>query len=67
MTSLTGPGGRFGAPACPPVDNRPRFRPHGPGASTDHVLREMAFVLHLTRCVRAAMTERALCTAGRPD
>ncbi len=67
MTSLTGPGGQFGAPACPPVDNRPRFRPHGPGASTDHVLREMAFVLHLTRSVRAAMTGREMRTSAKTD
>jgi hypothetical protein len=65
MTRHTGPRGRFGSPDCPTADNRSRFRPHGPGASAEGVLREMAFVFHLTRSVRAAMTTPELSTAAR--
>ena len=67
MTRHTGPRGRFGPSDCPPDDNRPRFRPHGPGAAAEGVLREMAFVFHLTHSVRASMTGPEMRTAARAD
>ncbi len=67
MTHHTGPGGRFGPSDCPPADHRPGFRPHDPGAAAEGLLREMAFVFHLTRSVRAAITGQEMRTAARPD
>ena len=66
MTRHTGPRGRFGHPDCPPADDR-RFRPHGPGAAAEGVLREMAFVFHLTRSVRSDITGQEMRTAARTD
>jgi hypothetical protein len=67
MIRLTGSRGRFGAPDCPPAENRPRFRPNGAGPAAESVLREMAFVLHLTRSVRTAMMGQEIAKATRPD
>ncbi len=64
MTSLTGPRGRFGPRNMPIADNRPRCQPHSPGAAAEGVLREMAFVLHLTRSVRTAIDETRDCSPG---
>jgi hypothetical protein len=66
MTGLTEPRGQLGLPNMPATDNRPRFRPHAPIAAAEGVLREMAFVLHLTRSVRAAMRGETR-KATRPD
>ena len=67
MTHHTGPRGRFGRPDRPTAEDSHHFRPHGPGAAAEGVLREMAFVFHLTRSVRDAMTGREMRTAARPD
>jgi hypothetical protein len=67
MTRVTGPRGRFGPTNMPTADNRHRFRPNSPGAAAEGVLREMAFVLHLTRSVRATMTGQDTRRAARPD
>ena len=67
MPRHAGPRGQFSPSACPPADNRPRFRPHALGAAPEEVLREMAFVFQMTRSVRAAMTGQEMRTAARPD
>jgi hypothetical protein len=67
MTRHTGPRGLLGPSDGPPADRRPRSRPHRPGATAEGVLREMAFVLHLARSVRAAMTGPEAWAATRPD
>jgi hypothetical protein len=67
MTGLTGPRGRFGPTNMPTADNRIRFRPHSPGPAAEGVLREMAFVLHLTRSVRNAMLGQETPQGSKPD
>ncbi len=67
MTRHAGPREPFGPPDCPPADNRRSVRPHCSGASPEEVLREMAFVFHLTRSVRAAMTGPETWAAARPE
>jgi hypothetical protein len=67
MTRHNGPRGRFGPSECPPADNRRRSHPDGLGASAEDVLRQMAFVFHLARSVRAAMTGQEAWVAARPE
>jgi hypothetical protein len=66
MTRHTRPRRRFRPSHCPPANNRPRYHPHGPGASAEDVLREMAFVFHLARSVKVAIMGPAAWVAARP-
>jgi hypothetical protein len=67
MTRHDGPRGRFGSSDCPPADNRRRSHPHALSATAEGVLRQMAFVFHLARSVRAAMTRPEACLAAGPE
>jgi hypothetical protein len=67
MTRHNGHRGQFGPSECTPADNRRRSHPDGLAASAEDILRQMAFVFHLARSVKAAMTGQDACLAARPE
>jgi hypothetical protein len=67
MTRHSTTRGQFGPLDFPAADNCPCYRPHGPRTSAEDLLREMAFVYHLTRSVKAAMTDQGVRATTRPE